>query len=313
MSDIPVIDIAVLASSSLSQRREVAAAVGAACRGVGFFAVTGHGVPAALVAQAFGAGRAVFALDAGAKEALAMHHHGQNRGYVALGVESLDEHAAADRKEAFNLVWTDERERPPNVWPPLAGWRETVQPYFDAVLDAGRRLHAAFALDLGLPEDFFAGKLDRPQATLRFLRYPAASSAAAPGELGAGTHTDYGNVTLLATDGVAGLQVRRRDGAWIDAPVVPGAFLCNIGDCLMRWTNDVYVSTPHRVLQPLAERHSIALFVDPNPDALVAAIPSCVPAGEVPRYAPVSAQQYLQQRFDSTYQHRAAESGASRQ
>ncbi|MDB5819138.1 MAG: isopenicillin synthase family oxygenase, partial [Rhizobacter sp.] len=128
-----------------------------------------------------------------------------------------------------------------------------------------------------------------------------ASMPAAPPTLGAGVHTDYGNVTLLATDGVAGLQVRRRGGGWIDAPAVPGAFICNIGDCLMRWTNDVYVSTPHRVLQPVAERYSIALFVDPNPDARVAAIPSCVPAGEPPKYVPISAVDYLQSRFDSTY------------
>lgn len=78
--------------------------------------------------------------------------------------------------------------------------------------------------------------------------------AGAPaGQIGAGAHTDYGNVTLLATDGVAGLQVRRRDGTWFDAPALPGALICNIGDCLMRWTNDVYVSTPHRELKPAAE------------------------------------------------------------
>ena len=121
------------------------------------------------------------------------------------------------------------------------------------------------------------------------------------GQAGAGAHTDYGNVTLLATDGVAGLQVRRRDGQWLDVPTLPGAFVCNIGDCLMRWTNDVYVSTPHRVAAPEQERYSIAFFLDPNPDALVQAIPSCVPAGEAPRYATVTAAEYLQQRFAATY------------
>jgi isopenicillin N synthase-like dioxygenase len=78
-------------------------------------------------------------------------------------------------------------------------------------------------------------------ATLRFLHYPASKAAAA--STSAGEHTDYGNLTLLATDDVGGLEVRTRDGHWIEAPVVPGAFIVNIGDCLMRWTNDVYVST----------------------------------------------------------------------
>ena len=82
------------------------------------------------------------------------------------------------------------------------------------------------------------------------------------------THTDYGNLTLLATDDVGGLEVRTRGGEWIAAPVVPGAFVVNIGDCLMRWTNDIYVSTPHRVFNRSGrERYSIAFFLDPNPEA----------------------------------------------
>ena len=85
------------------------------------------------------------------------------------------------------------------------------------------------------------------------------------------------------------------------APPLADGFICNIGDCLMRWTNDVYLSTPHRVLRPARERYSIALFLDPNPDALVSAIPSCVPPGEAPRHAPVTTQAYLQSRFDATY------------
>ena len=100
------------------------------------------------------------------------------------------------------------------------------------------------------------------------------------GEIGAGEHTDYGNITLLATDGVGGLEVRTRDGQWLAAPSIEGAFVVNIGDCLMRWTNDVYVSTPHRVVSRGAgERYSIAFFLDPHPLARVEAIPSCVPAG----------------------------------
>ncbi|WP_082498107.1 isopenicillin N synthase family oxygenase [Pseudorhodoferax sp. Leaf267] len=302
MDSIPRINISALASEDLPARQAVAQQIGQACRGTGFFAITGHGVPAACMAGAFAAAHALFALPAAAKRDLAIARHGHNRGYVGLGVEALDETTAPDLKEAYNLIWTDEAERPPNIWPPIAGWRAPAQAYFDAVLAVGQRLHRAFALDLGLPETFFDDKLDRPQAALRLLHYPVRFGTDAPaGQAGAGAHTDYGNVTLLATDGVAGLQVRRRDGQWIDAPAVPGGFICNIGDCLMRWSNDVYVSTPHRVLAPMQERYSIAFFLDPNPEALVSAIPSCVPAGEAPRHAPVTAAAYLQQRFAATY------------
>lgn len=305
MKSLPLIDIAALAApgpDARTARAEVARAIGAACRETGFFAITGHGVAPALIEGTFAAARELFALPAPAKQAMAIGAHGPNRGYVALGVEALQEAVAPDLKEAFNLVWTDEASRPPNVWPPLAGWRPRTQAYFDAVLQVGRRLHQAFALDLGVPEDFFQDKLDAPMATLRLLHYPAEFAADAPaGRPGAGTHTDYGNVTLLATDGVAGLQVLRRGGGWIDVPPLPGAFVCNIGDCLMRWSNDVYLSTPHRVLPPARERYSIALFLDPNPEALVQALPSCVSAGQAPRHAPITAAEHLHQRLAATY------------
>ena len=315
-SAIPIIDIAPLLGADASARRAVAHAVGQAARGIGFFAITGHGIPPEQLQQAFESAHRLFDLPPADKEALSIRRHGHNRGYVALGVESLDEHARPDLKEAYNLVWDGAADRAPNLWPPLAGWREPVQAYFDAVLAIGRRLHQAFALDLGLPEDFFEDKLDRPMATLRFLRYPpaageaggdpamvtaAVSPEAAKAQAGAGTHTDYGNVTLLATDGVPGLQVQGRDGRWVDAPHLPGAFMCNIGDCLMRWSNDVYVSTPHRVGPPPRLRHSIAFFLDPNPDALVSALPGCVPPGEAPRHPPVTAAEHLRQRLSATY------------
>ena len=188
-------------------------------------------------------------------------------------------------KEAFNVGFDlapDDPEllagkpfRSLNAWPKLTGFRETLLSYFDACAALGARLHRAFALDLGVEPDYFVDKFDRPMATLRLLRYPPASTNVGD-RVGAGAHTDYGNLTLLATDDVGGLEVRTRAGAWIEAPALPGAFVVNIGDCLMRWTNDVYVSTPHRVVNRSArERYSIAFFFDPNPEAEVAVIRSC--------------------------------------
>lgn len=303
MHTLPLFDIGALASTDLAARRDLARRIGAACRDIGFFAITGHGVAPAAMDDAFALAHEVFAQPAEAKQALSITRHGHNRGYVGLGIEALDEAADPDLKEAYNLVWSGDGTRPPNIWPPLPGWSRRAEAYFEAVLAVGRRLHQAFALDLGLDEHFFDDKLDRPMATLRFLHYPTRFAADAPrGHAGAGAHTDYGNVTLLATDGVAGLQVQRRDGGgWMDVPPLPGAFVCNIGDCLMRWSNDVYVSTPHRVLPPVQERYSIAFFLDPNPDAWVEAIPSCVPPGTQPRHAPLTAARYLQQRLGATY------------
>ena len=185
-----------------------------------------------------------------------------------------------------------------NAWPDMDGFRETMLAYFDACTTLGLSLHRAFAQDLGAPLDYFEDKLERSTAIVRLLHYPTAGGKET---VGAGAHTDYGNITLLSTDDVGGLEVRDRSGAWVEAPPMPGAFVVNIGDCLMRWTNDVYVSTPHRVFNRSGrERYSIAFFFDPNPEAAVVAIPSCVPTGETPRYPPVRAGDYLTYRLEAS-------------
>jgi isopenicillin N synthase-like dioxygenase len=294
-SMIPVIDVADLAGPDAAARRRVAAALGGACRQVGFFYVSGHGIEQTTLAAVFSQARLFFEQPRARKLALSIRHSPHNRGYVDLSQEQLDPAAHEDHKEAFN-IGLELPSRGRNVWPELPAWRQVMLDYFERCWSLGRLLHRGFSLDLGLPEDFFEDKLDAPLATLRLLHYPARDRAQRP-RLGAGEHTDYGNVTLLATDGVAGLQVRTRTGAWIDAPCIAGTFVCNIGDCLMRWTNDSYVSTPHRVIAPERERYSVAFFLDPNPDAVVEAVCSGGPS----KYPPITGAAYIQQRLDATY------------
>lgn len=310
MHDIPVIDISGLSSERQDERRCVAAEIGAACRDVGFFFITGHGVAASLVEATFAAARTYLQQPVEIKRRLAMTPATGNRGYAGFEMERLNEEST-DLKEAFNVgldLRPDDPEilakrpfRAVNLWPDIPGWRETVLAYYDGCRQISGLLHRAFALDLGIAENFFDDKTDMPIATLRLLHYSPAP-AVATGQFGAGEHTDYGTVTILATDGVPGLQVRRRDGGgWIDAPHVPGAFVCNIGDCLMRWTNDIYVSTPHRVVPPTRDRYSLAFFLDPNPDALVEVLENCRRPGEPLKYAPVTGAEYLRSRFTATY------------
>ncbi len=309
MQAIPIIDLSGLRAPELSARRAVAGELGRACRGVGFFYVTGHGIAPDITEGVFAAAHRLFALPPAQKQECAITLSPHNRGYVGIGTERLDETGTPDSKEAFNIgldlppddpeVLAGKPFRGVNLWPALEDWRPAVLAYFDACMRLQLDIHRGFALDLGIGEDFFADKMDRPAAILRLLRYPAGDGLGP----GAGEHTDYGNLTILATDGVAGLQVRRRDGAWTAAPHVAGALVCNIGDCLMRWTNGVYVSTPHRVVAPTRERYSAAFFADANPDALVAALPSCVAPGAAPRYAPITSGAYLRQRLSATYEH----------
>lgn len=312
MTDIPIIDLTDLRSEDQAARRAVASALGAACRNVGFFYVKNHGIPDGVARGIFDAARTLFAQPPAEKETLSIKRSPHNRGYVGVAGERLDTRASPDQKEAFNIGFdlpADDPEvlagkpfRGVNLWPDIPGWRDQVLAYYDACMTLQLTIHRGFALDLGVPEDFFADKMNRPIATLRLLHYPAGE-AVEGAEIGAGQHTDYGNVTILATDGVAGLQVQRRDGVWLDAPHIDGAFVCNIGDCLMRWTNDVYVSTPHRVLRPRAERYSVAFFADANPDAVVETLPTCLAPGEVPRYPAITCADYLRERLTATYDH----------
>jgi isopenicillin N synthase-like dioxygenase len=218
-----------------------------------------------------------------------------NRGYIPLGGERLSADLPPDQKEAYNIG----PEGTQDLWPDLPGWRETLQAYFTACHDLGRALHRALAEILGVPGDFFEASLEHPAAVLRLLHYPMGTGANA--EAGAGAHTDYGNITILATDGVAGLQVRDRSGRWIDVAGIEGGFVCNIGDCLMRWTNAVFVSTPHRVVAPPAERYSVAFFLDPDFKAMIE--PILTPEAPEPLFAPISAGDYILSKLAPTYAH----------
>lgn len=282
------------------------AMLGQATRDTGFFLLTGHGIAQAQIDAVFAASDALFASPLADKERLSILTNPHNRGWSGVGSENLDDTSDQhDRKEAFNIglemaaddprILSKEPFRGLNLWPDLPGFRQVMLDYFDANLALGRALHRMFARDLGLDEDFFAQSFTAPMATLRLLHYPAGTGAA--GEIGAGAHTDYGSITLLMTDGEAGLQVCPRGGDWIDVPHVPGAFVINIADCLMRWTNDLYISTPHRVVPPQRVRRSLAFFLDPNPETVIAPLPGTGPA----KYPPVTGADYLRQRLQATY------------
>lgn len=299
---IPVLDFGRFATDSDGFTRDL----GRACRETGFFLLTGHGIAPTLIADVFAQADRFFNQPDAAKAPLSIMADASNRGWAPAGSEKLDDASdQVDRKEAFNIgldlsaddprVLRGEPFRAPNRWPDLPGFAGTMRRYFDACLALGADLHRALARDLGLSEDHFAPSFRAPMATLRLLHYPPATGAV--GEIGAGAHTDYGSITLLMTDGEAGLQVRPRGGDWTDVPHVPGAFVVNIGDCLMRWTNDIYVSTPHRVLPPKNRRLSVAFFLDPDPDAVIAALPGT----GTPKYLPVTGADYLRSRLDATY------------
>jgi len=163
----------------------------------------------------------------------------------------------------------------------------------------------AMAVALELPVDHFM-TLGDTIYNLRLIHYPKQETVIPiAGQLGCGAHTDYGSITLLSDDGVGGLQVMKRGGTWVDVEIPADHLVVNIGDLMAIWTNDRWVSNPHRVVNPRqTDRYSIPLFVTPPYWANIECLPSCLAPGEKPRHEPMLSGPYLLARFDSTHSYR---------
>lgn len=312
---IPVIDIAAMFGGDSRGRRETAAAVRTACRDVGFFYIRNHRVPDALIDRAFAECERFFALPFEEKMAVDIHTIRRHRGFVPPGGLAADPSAKPDLQEGYELALELPADDPdylagsviygPNVWPEeLPGFREGVYAYFEEILSLGRVLFAAFALALDLPEDFFEDKITKPMGQLRLIYYPPQEAPIHADEIGIGAHTDYECFTILKTGG-PGLQVRNTDGDWIEAPPIPDTFVINIGDMMQRWTNDLFQSTPHRVINTSGRpRYSLPFFYGANADTVVAPLDCCTSPDNPPRYPPTNSGYWTDMMYAEAYAYR---------
>jgi isopenicillin N synthase-like dioxygenase len=194
----------------------------------------------------------------------------------------------------------------PNSWPAQPSrFRADLLEYFDAMLGLGKKLFGAFALALDLPEGHFNSLITKPIAMLRLNHYPSQKAVGSDWDVGASAHTDYECFTILAQDPnpeLVCLQVINSAGEWIAVPPIPGTFVVNIGDQMARWTNDIFASTMHRVVNKTGhERDSMAFFYGTNFDAVMETLPSCVSRERPSRYASVVAGDYILGRVNDAY------------
>lgn len=312
--DIPVIDFEPYMRGSEAGKRQVAAAIRDAAERIGFFYVAHPPVSAELRCSAFEQSAAFFALPLSQKNKVAINK--AHRGYLPVASSTYSATVRPNVNESF-LIGVDLPADDPDVlagtpmhgsnqWlPELPEHRRVMQAYFEAMNRFGRDLLRAAALALDLPEAFFDAAYKKPMTFVRCAHYPSQTVDRPDNEFGSATHSDHGCLTLLAQDDVGGLQVQRRDGGWIDAQPLPGTYVVNIGDMLMRWTNDRWVSTPHRVINVSGRsRLSIPFFYNPSFDTRVECIPSCLRPGDRPRYEPITWGEHFTARFNQAYDYR---------
>ena len=320
LTTVPVIDLTPFEEGSPEERAALARAVDTACTDIGFFTIAGHRVPDRLVARMLETSRAFFDLPIRAKQAVARPAPEQSRGYIALGDENLSysrgDATTTDLKEFFAIgpvdVPDDDYHRGPEAYPSFAPNRWPAHPpefravwteYYRAMETLAGRIMRIFAVALGLREDFFREATDRHISGIRANHYPEQVEEPRPGQIRAGAHTDYGAVTILLPEDVPGLQVCNRQGEWVDVTAPAGTFVCNIGDLMQRWTNDRWISTMHRVVNPPREaargnrRLSIPFFFQPNYDTVIECLPGCCGPDNPPRYEPVTSGQHRLTKF----------------
>jgi isopenicillin N synthase-like dioxygenase len=294
---VPVIDIEPFRTGDAAARAQVAAEIGAACEEIGFILISGHGLAPEAIEEMYDVSAAFFAQDQGVKQQYASPTGNRYRGYnwatrrETLEVGRYDDVVAAETA-GYSGEWLDRVEA--NTWPQSPATLEgTWRSYYAQCEGLATTIMELFALALGLPEGWFDDKFDRHTSYLSANHYQPQLTSAEPGSLRLGAHTDIGSLTILYQDGApGGLQVLDRRGRWCDVPAVAGTFVVNLGDLMAKWTNDRWVATRHRVVNPEPEaaktgRISIPFFQHPNYDALIECIPTCTDEANPPRYPAV--------------------------
>jgi isopenicillin N synthase-like dioxygenase len=274
----------------------------------GFAIIADHGIPDALTHDAEEKAKAFFALPDEVKRRYFIPGGGGARGYTPFGIETAKGAQAYDLKE----FWHVGRDLPPghkfrshmpdNVWPAeIETFRDTFEELYAAFDRTGLKILKAIARFLKIDEDYFINTVRDGNSVMRLLHYPPI--AGEPGShVRAGAHEDINTITLLLGAEEAGLELLTKEGRWIPVAPKPGELVVNIGDMLQRLTNGLLRSTSHRVVNPPPERrafsrHSMPFFLHFRSDFLIEALHGTVPPGEQPKWPPITADEYLQERL----------------
>lgn len=314
---IPTIDVSAFRAGEPGALARTAEALRKACTTTGFYFIEGHGVAPATVAAAFDQSQRFHAQPESVKAKVAINR--DQSGWLPVR-RHIEPESAINPGTTINVqeAYIVNRERPAdhpwvrarrqflgaNQWPDgMPGFRDSFIAYHDALAALGEALLPLYAVALNLPPDWFGERFRDGASFFRALRYPRVPNhAVAP--FGSAAHTDAGFLTFLPAATGSGLEVLLADGEWHAVRERPGLFLVNTGDTLRRWSNETFVSAPHRVVAPLeADRYSLAFGFNPHFDAEVAPLPTCVTAERPPCAPPTTYGDYYRSRIFRLYPH----------
>lgn len=320
MTDIPLIDLARWFDGDAAERGELAHEVDEHLQRLGFLLVINHDIPSTLIDACRADAKAFFHLPAEVKGQVAVDDD-VYRGWVGPGLEATAAtygvETPPDLRESFtcgpvevpqaDLVEIAPRWFAPNRWPtePLS-FRASLESWWRAGRKLADELLDIFSLALGLPEQQLRNQCTATTADGTLNWYPPRSSGEpTDGQFRIGPHTDFGTLTILDRQpGVGGLQVLDEQGVWMHAPHIDGGLLVNTGDLMRRWTNDRWMSNEHRVLPPPEsapdeELLSLVFFHEPDHDALITALDTCVSDESPVRHPPILAGDYAAMKMDA--------------
>jgi isopenicillin N synthase-like dioxygenase len=318
---IPVLDIGPYLAGDPEAAAPLARAVARTCEDTGFLVIANHGISPCLAEDTFAVAARLFARPEADKLALKIGKY--NIGYLPFGGQvvrhsPVNKNTRPNFSESFYITRDRAPDHPdivnhkplvgPNRWPPdMPEFRAATTAYYAAMEAMTTRLVPIVALALDLPPDYFAAAFAEPNCTIRLIHYPPHPN---PEEnaFGFAPHTDNNFLTFLAQSALPGLEVRTAEGEWIRPPAVPGTFVVNTGAMLARYSNDRFRATPHRVVnRNRTSRYAIPFFLGPNPDVVVAPVPTCVGPHNPPHYEPTTYGAFTQRLLTLNFAHRRDE------
>ena len=300
---LPVIDIEPLFRGNLADKRKVADALAEAAHDIGFFYICGHPIPQSMIDGVYAEAERFFGLPEHRKLECYIGDSRNHRGYVPRFERGDYADEQGERHyEAFDLALDLAPDDPdyysahkllgPNVWPSLPGFRKTVYRYYESLAQLAQSMCRAFEIHLRLAPGYFRQFTRKSTSQLRMLHYLENATPPDLKDMNMGAHTDYECFTILHQT-KPGLQVMNSDNQWIEAPPIKGTYVINIGDMMEVWTNGLFRSTLHRVVNSGRERYSMPYFQAADFDAVVQPLPSLVGPSNPPRYAPLVAGHHL--------------------